>query len=121
MIANVACGGYERVCISPEKKEIQRGKFGVFGIKIFNIKNTGNFEIIITPSTALDTKGIAITNSLTTKPQSRQLIINQNEEKTVGIGIGVPSNAISGTYAFDVKINNNGQYVPIQILTVDVP
>ena len=121
MIANVACGGYERVCISPEKKEIQRGKFGVFGIKIFNIKNTGNFEIIITPSTALDKNGVAITNSLTTKPQSRQLIINQNEEKTVGIGIGVPSNAISGTYAFDVKINNNGQYVPIQILIVDVP
>ena len=121
-ISNIACGGYERVCISPEKKEIQREKFGVFGIKLFNIKSTENFEISIIPSTALNKNGLPITNSLTIKPHSRQVDIKQNEEKIVGIGIGVPSNAPSGTYTFDVNIkNNNEKYVPVQKLVVDVP
>src|SRR3989344_2739291 len=44
-IAGLVCEGYYRVCIGTEKKVIQKKKFDVFGIKIFNVESDQYFTV----------------------------------------------------------------------------
>lgn len=126
-IGNLVCEGSDRVCIGVERKTIPRTKFDVFGVKILNILDNKNFDIIVSPSSPIGYKKdkTPITNSpnLSINPASRSIEIEKNEERTIGIGIQVPANAVSGTYIFDVKIEAppGVSYSPIQKLYVDVP
>ena len=126
-IASLVCEGFDRVCIGTEKKVIQKKKFDVFGIKIFNIEADQYFSV-----TTSSTKRIGLDNSvnsvgsgeLSINPENRpQILINQNEEKNIGIGVQVNPSAKSGTYILDVKILQSGgnEYVPTQKLYVQVP
>ena len=127
-ISGLACKGSDRICIIAEKKKIQRGKVGIFGIKILNILESKDFQIIARASSPI---GYKKDNSQITSPalmikpppsQGRRESIQKNEDRTVGIGVQVPKNApIGGTYIIDVEIKNNGQlYVPLQKLYVEV-
>ena len=130
-IASLVCEGFDRVCIGTEKKVIQKKKFDVFGIKIFNVMPTQNFDIIV--STPSDKLGIKFDKTdiplppastpLIVNPTSRSVNIGQNEEKNIGIGVQVPPNAIPGTYILNVEIKsqNGNQYTPTQKLYVEVP
>jgi len=136
-ISDVICEGSERVCIGIDRKKILKKEFGVFGLKIFNIlepplgKSGQDFDIMVAPSNPLGfTKDkTPITGiPLLINPASRTVPIKQNEEAVIGIGIQVPSDAVSGTYIFNVEIKTfieaeakDKEYVPIQKLYVDVP
>lgn len=124
-IGNLVCESSERVCVGIDRKTIKRSSFGIFGLKIVNILDTQPFDIIVTrPSPSGYTKNnAAIPNdNLVWNPKSRSVVIEKNEEKNLGIGIQVPSDAEPGTYIFNVEIKTAGgkPYSQIQKLYVDV-
>ena len=125
-ISGLACEGADRICIIVEKKKVSRGKVSIFGIKILNILDSEDFQIVARPSSPI---GYKMDNSPITgpalvinPPQGRTESIRKNEDKTIGIGVQVPKNApIGGTYIIDVEIRNGGNlYVPLQKLYVEV-
>jgi len=125
-IGNLICEGSDRVCVGIDRKTITRKKFDVFGIKIINILDSQNFDVIIsrpTPPGYKKNKQEITSDSLKWSPRTRSIFIEKNEEKVIGVGIGVPPDAVPGTYIFDVKIlSQNGQaYSALQKLYVDVP
>lgn len=125
-IGNLVCEGSDRVCIGIDRKTIRRTKFDVFGLKIINILDSQNFDIIVsrpTPSGYTKTKQGIPSDNLIWNPKARSVFIEKNEEKNLGIGIQVPANAVSGTYIFDVKIQtaDSKPYSATQKLYVDVP
>lgn len=125
-IGNLVCEGSDRVCIGIDRKTIKRAKFDVFGLKIINILDSQNFDVTVTrptPSGYTKTKQEIQADNLVWNPKSRSIFIEKNEEKTVGIGIQVPANAVSGTYIFnvDIKISDGKPYSAAQKLYVDVP
>ena len=128
-IGELVCEGSDRVCIGIDRKIIKRKEFKVFGIKILNIIDSQSFDTTIEPSSPIgykkDKTPIESGPFLTINPNQRSDYIEKNEEKNIGIGIQVPPNAVSGTYIFNVKIQQTTQagkqYVPIQKLYVDVP
>ena len=125
-ISGLACKGSDRICIIAEKKKIQRGNVGIFGIKILNILESKDFQIIARASSPLgykkDNSPITSPALIINPPQGRMESIQKNEDKTIGIGVQVPENApIGGTYIIDVEIRNGGNlYVPLQKLYVEV-
>ena len=125
-ISGLACEGSDRICIVAEKKKIQRGKVSIFGIKILNVLDSKNFQIVANPSSPLgykrDNSPITSPALIINPPLGRTESINKNEDKTVGIGVQVPKDApIGGTYIIDVEIRNGGNlYVPLQKLYVEV-
>lgn len=125
-IGSLVCEGSDRVCIGIDRKTIRRTKFDVFGLKIINILETQNFDIVVTrpsPSGYTKNKQEIAGDSLIWNPKARSVVIEKNEEKNLGIGIQVPPNAVSGTYIFDVKIQTSDAkpYSSTQKLYVDVP
>ena len=125
-IGNLVCESSERVCIGIDRKTIKRSNFGVFGLKIVNILDTQNFDIVVSrpvPSGYTKNNAGISNDNLVWTPKSRSVVIEKNEEKNLGIGIQVPSNAEPGTYIFNVEIKTAGgkPYSQIQKLYVDVP
>ena len=125
-ISNLICEGSERVCVGKDRKTIKRTNFDVFGLKIVNILDTQNFDIVVTRPTPSGYKqnNVGISNdNLTWNPKSRSVVIEKNEEKNLGIGIQAPPNAEPGTYIFNVEIKtaDGKPYSQIQKLYVDVP
>lgn len=122
-ISDLACDRTSRVCISPDTKTIPRNKYDFFGIKIVNVINDENFNVKVTQSITVNKNGNTISGStLKINPQDRNIQIKKNEGQKIGVGIGVPKNAVSGTYIFNVEIKNGGVlYGNVQKLYVDVP
>lgn len=125
-IGSLVCEGSDRVCVGNERKTITRTKFDVFGLKIMNILESQNFDIIIsrpTPSGTTNSKQEIQSDNLVWNPKSRSIFIEENEEANLGIGVQVPATAVSGTYIFDVKIlSADGKpYSATQKLYVVVP
>ena len=130
-IGNLICEGSDRVCVGQDKKTIQRGKFDVFGLKIINIlDNEKEFSIEIKPTSSLflgfqkDKSQIPPDKPLTVIPQLRPATIEKNEERNFGIGVQVPSDAVAGTYIFNINVTiglTGAEYVKVQKLYVDVP
>lgn len=126
-IGDIICEGSERVCIGADKKTIGKGKFDVFGVKMLNIINDENFEIKVSPSNPIGYKKNNEPISrplLNINPKNRALTIKKNTEKIVGIGVEVPTNAVSGIYIMnvDITITSSAQkYVQTQKLYVNVP
>ena len=125
-IGNLICEGSDRVCVGIDRKTITRKKLDVFGIKIINILDSQNFDVIISrpapPGYKKNNQEIQSDN-LKWSPRTRSIFIEKNEEKVIGVGIEIPPDAVPGTYIFDVKIlSQNGQsYSALQKLYVDVP
>mgnify|MGYP001613882093 CR=1 FL=1 len=131
-ISGLACEGSDRICIVAEKKKIQRGKVSIFGIKILNVLSTSSgsydrFQVVARASSPIGYKkdNSPITSPaliINPPPPGRDVNINKNEDKIVGIGVQVPKDApIGGTYIIDVEIRNGGNlYVPLQKLYVEV-
>lgn len=120
-IGSLLCEGSEKVCLGIDRKVIKRGNFDVFGLKIINIVNSQNFDIIVNrPSPGGYTKeGIPIQNdNLIWNPKTRSAFLKRNEEKEFGIGIEVPKDAKSGIYIFDVKVM---PYDSLHKIYVEVP
>ena len=124
-IGNLICEGSERVCIGIDRRTINRKEFDVFGLKIINILEPKDFEIEVSrpsPSGYTKTKQEITNDKLIWNPKSRDIYIGKNEEKTIGIGVEVPADAVSGTYIFNVEIKADGKpYSNVQKLYVDVP
>ena len=125
-IGNLVCEGSDRVCIGIDRKTIKRTKFDVFGVKIVNILDSQNFDITVSrpsPSGYTKNKAAIEKDDLVWNPKSRSVTIEKNEEKNLGIGIQVPSDAVSGTYIFNVEIKTSDgkPYSNVQKVYVDVP
>lgn len=123
-IGNLVCEGSDRVCVGIDRKTIKRTKFDIFGLKIINILDSQNFDIIVsrpTPSGYTKTKQEIPSDGLIWNPKSRSILIGKNEERVLGIGVMVPANAVPGTYIFDVKIQtaDGKPYSVVQKLYVD--
>ncbi len=135
-IGKLVCEGSDRVCIGIDRKTIQRTEFGVFGLNIVNILDPPQgetqviFEIKVSPSSPMgykkDKQLIQPSGSfkgLVVNPVAREIVMEKNEERTISIGIQAPSNAILGTYIFNVEIKtaDGKPYSNVQKLYVDVP
>ncbi len=125
-IGNLICESSEKVCIGNDRKMIKRGKLGVFSLKIINILDTQNFEIVVTPSGGFDKDGNPITNNLFIFPATRTVTdLKRNSDITLGIGIEVPKDAESGTHIFNVDVQAPSilpkKYSSIQKIYVVVP
>ena len=125
-IGNLVCEGSDRVCIGIDRKTIKRTKFDVFGVKIVNILDSQHFIVAVsrpTPSGYTKNKAEIPNDDLVWNPKERDIPIDKNEEKNIGIGIQVPADAVSGTYIFDVKIQTSDgkPYSNVQKVYVDVP
>ncbi|MAE43054.1 hypothetical protein CMO93_04735 [Candidatus Woesearchaeota archaeon] len=120
-IGELLCESTERVCIGVDKRIIPRGKFDIFGIRIINIQNTKDFDIIIErpdiPGYTKKNEEI-LSDELDWKPKTRTIRLERNEEKEIGIGVRVPKDARSGTYIFDVRVP---QYSSLHKIYVEVP
>ena len=106
-IGSLLCDSTDRVCIGIDKKTIQKGKFDVFGIKVVNIQDAKDFDVVITrptPSGYTVNKQDIVTDELDWKPRQRTIHLERNEEKEVGVGIEVPKDTKAGTYIFDVRV-----------------
>ena len=125
-IGSLICEGSDRVCVGVDRKTIKRTKFDVFGLKILNILDSQLFAITVsrpTPSGYTRNRQEIQSDSLAWNPKARDIFIEKNEEKNLGIGVQVPANAVSGTYIFNVEIKSaDGKlYSNIQKFYVDVP
>src|SRR3989344_2721445 len=134
-ISQFVCEGSERVCLNIGRKTLKRDEFAVFGVRVINILESQNFDILISPS---DPKGYKKDNSpigdaepnLIVNPPARTLKIAKNEEASIGFGVQIPSDAVSGTYIINIDVNTlikrqdgsigPGLYVPVQKLIIDV-
>ncbi|MBI2651776.1 hypothetical protein HYX01_04855 [Candidatus Woesearchaeota archaeon] len=113
-IGNLFCQNAEKVCMPISKKTIQKGKFGVMGIKITNILDKKqDFSIQINPSSpagytknndAIQPSEINKENKIKLKYRQSPISIEKNGEEIIGIGIEIPKNAKSGTYIFNVDV-----------------
>jgi hypothetical protein len=114
------CESTGRVCIGISKKTIPKGKFDVFGIKIINILDDQDFGITIekpSPSGYTKNNDPIETNNIKLKYRGN-VFIEKNEEESIGIGIEVPKDAVSGTYIFNIKIM---PYDELYKIYVEVP
>lgn len=90
-------------------KEIKRGKFDFFGVKIINVLDPNEFQLTTSVSGAykIDNDPIISPDPKTLillKPSTRTFNLDKNEDINLGIGVQVDESAQSGTYLIDVKI-----------------
>ncbi len=124
-IGNINCEGSERVCIGNDRKTIPRKEVGVFGMKMWNILDSQNFDVTIsrpTPS-GVSSSGLIQSDSLKWKPHQRSIFIQKNAAEQLAIGIEVPPNVVPGTYIFNVEIKTQDAkaYSSVQKFYVVVP
>ena len=116
-IETLQCTGI--VCFAVNYKEIKRGEFDIFGLKIFNTGAEAEFSLDIAP----------VKPGLSFVPESGETFrIGGNEEKRIGIGIEVPKNATSGIYIFNIGVTRTSiaegtteEYPPKQQIRIEVP
>ncbi len=105
-IGQLVCESTDKACIGVTKKTIQKGKIDVFGVKIINILDDQDFNITVekpTPSGYTKNNEPIQTNDIELKHRE-SVFIRKNEEASVGMGIEVPKDAVSGTYIFNIKV-----------------
>ena len=125
-IGDLICEGSDRVCIGTDRKTIKRAQFDVFGVNMLNILDSQLFTVTVSrpapPGYTRNRQAIQ-SDSLAWNPKARDIFIEKNEGKNLGIGIQVPANAVSGTYIFNVEIKSaDGKlYSNVQKMYVDVP
>ncbi|TKJ40227.1 hypothetical protein CEE37_07840 [candidate division LCP-89 bacterium B3_LCP] len=120
-IGILACEGSERVCFGFDRKIIKRGKLGVFGLRIINILDNQDFDVLVsrpTPSGYTKKGEDIVSDNLIVKPESRSVYIQKNEEKDLAIGVEVPKDARAGIYIFDVRVM---PYEALHKIYVEVP
>lgn len=110
--AELSCESNDKVCIGIIRREVPKGKFDVFGVKIINIISTTDFLVEVNPSSAFDKENNEIENNIRFKYNDKVILIEKNEEKNIGIAFEVPKEAQSGIYIFDivVKYDMDGQF-----------
>jgi len=131
-IGSLVCESAERVCIGVDRKTIQKSKYDIFGVKIFNVLDNENFEITIKhpdPPSAIgyDKRNNPISGPYLAihpggYPGRRIETINKNKEANLAFGVEVPKDAVPGTYILNVDIKNGGElYSSLLKIYVDVP
>lgn len=119
-IGQLICESTERVCLGIAKKAIPKGSFDVFGIKVINILDGRDFIISVekpVPSGYKKSNEPIETNGIKLKHRT-SAFIGKNGEESIGIGVEVPKDAVSGTYIFNVKAL---PYEEIYKIYVEVP
>jgi hypothetical protein len=120
-ITELNCESTDRVCIGISKKTIPKGEFDVFGIKIINILEKQEFNINV-KAAKLIKNNEEITDTINLNKiklkYRNNLFIGKNEEESIGVGVEVPKDTASGTYIFDVKVQ---QYDELYKIYVEVP
>ncbi len=120
-ITELNCESTDRVCIGISKKTIPKGEFDVFGIKIINILENQEFNINV-KAAKLIKNNEEITDPINLNKiklkYRNNLFIGKNEEESIGVGVEVPKDTASGTYIFDVKVQ---QYDELYKIYVEVP
>jgi len=133
-IGSLVCSGNEKVCLSAKQRTIERGAFGVFGLTIQNVFNEEKIFIITVTQGTYVNPGQEVEDvdvEMGILPLERELTLAAKESDSMGIGIEVPENAPSGTYAFDVNVVfesdehdvdvTNPAYSPTRKIYVKVP
>ena len=135
-IGDIICEGSERVCVGIDRKTIKRKESSIFGLKIINIIEPAHpekgqyFDVIVTPPQSPKPIGFKkdqtpIENTPTSPnliiyPAKRSVYIVANEVQSIGIGVQVPANAVSGNYILNVEIITDDEIYSKQKLYVEV-
>jgi len=127
-IGQLLCDSTDRVCIGIDKKTIQKGKFDVFGIKVININQGSDFEMLISPSGHVKNNGpiTPVEPGKINIKYRQNFFIERNGEESLGVGVEVSRDAESGTYILDVNIKQIASagaepYAGLHKLYVEVP
>ena len=111
-IESLQCTGI--VCFAVNYKELERGDFHIFGLKVFT-RDEGNFELKVEQASPATPK-------LLFQPKNYTFSLDGNDETRIGIGFEIPKNATSGLYIFNVKILKGTQaYGNPQQIRIDIP
>lgn len=106
-IGSLLCDGTDRVCIGMDRQTIERGEFGIFGLKITNVNaDEESFDIIVEPSGFTQNNGPiepVTGDQITTKYRSN-VVLERNKQEEMGIGVQVSKDARTGTYILDVRV-----------------
>lgn len=103
------------VCMPSTYKKLPRGKSHLFGVKILNTGDDGEFTLDVNH---LDEPTL---NYAPRNPYP--VFVKRNKEERVGIGVDVPKNASSGVYIFNVEVLDpaGAPYGPKQQIRIEVP
>ncbi len=104
--------GTEQVCIGDKAKEIRRGEFGVYGIRVLNVyKDRTKFRVVIKPNQevgeATDPQFNAPGHNLFLLPSEdseRIEFLDPDKSKSFALGVEVGKSLASGTYVVDVFV-----------------
>jgi hypothetical protein len=105
------------VCFAVNYKQIERGKFEVFGLKVFNNGQTQgeDFKLTVNQTSPLAPQ-------LNWQPKTYEFRARLNDEARIGVGIEVPKNASSGIYIFNANVyKDNSIYGNTIQFRVEVP
>ena len=103
-VESLTCGT-QQVCVGTSFKTIARGSFKIFSLRILNSRSeTRDFSVTI--SSGVKPEG---SDLLFFKPDTRTFSLNAGDIKTLGIGVEVPADAMSGIYVLDAEVKINDQ------------
>jgi hypothetical protein len=97
-IESIQCEGL--VCVPVNYKQIQAGKFDIFGVRVYNDGERRDFELTV--------DAYKTAPGIFYQPTNLTFNLRANEEKRIGIGFEVAKGTPAGLYIFDVKVNKKG-------------
>ncbi len=92
---------------------LQRGDAQVFGLGILNIKEKGNFQIVITPPTTYINEFNEVQE--VTKPVNwllytqEPIVIGKDSHVKESLLVQVPKDVYKGTYSFKLRVERDGE------------
>lgn len=118
--------GTEQVCVGDKAKEIRRGEFGVYGIRVLNVfKEQRKFKVKIEPNQDVDTAADPLFGEighvlflLPGSDSERIESLDPDKSKDFALGVEVGKSLASGTYVVDVFVGyeelpaGSGNYKP---------
>lgn len=103
----------EKVAFPISSKDIKAGEMATFGLGIMNVNQlTTTFDVEIICSVATDSRDNEIANGCDGYQNWMfgvdPVTLEKNEKKVIPIAIVIPGSKTKGTYAFTVKVLDNG-------------
>lgn len=117
-IEELFCTGTELVCLNTNSRTIKRGDQYILGVNVVNgLPNSVNFKLDIVNSKAFDKENTPIFDKLASPPQnptpgqdldifpdSKEFIINPNQQERTGVMITTHSSNPPGRYIVDIVV-----------------
>ena len=99
------------VAVPINRKTIIRGEHDIFGLGILNIKDSGDFKVVVRASDGFEPESnnyaSISTDNFAGWPLyfTEEFNLDRDQRRSIGIAIIVDKTALRGTYIFDVEVS----------------